>query len=205
MSKPTEKFTWATDATFSSGPVTGDPTTDDPPGWPDVTQGNVPGEGIAAEFINRVFKLLGQYTGWVYDGSAAGAQTAHIVETAADGIATLYGLICTILRFSVGTIAGGADVTLSPANGQIRQHATPTAQRDHTMTDVPPGGIAASGSWMIVIRPATGAFPIILHRPGSAAAIVTLPASTWSMAFVYYDGSNWRLGFHVGGTIGADA
>ena len=54
------------------------------------------------------------------------------------------------------------------------------------------------------IRPPAGNNPIILHRPGSAGAIATLPASTWAFAFIYDDGANWRLGM-TNGTPGADA
>ncbi len=88
---------------------------------------------------------------------------------------------------------------IDPAAGQIRQCATPTAQRDHHLT-----ASGNRGRWVLIIRGAAGGSPIILHRPGSAGAIATLPANVWAFAFIYDDGANWRLGM-TSGTPGADA
>lgn len=82
-------FTWATDVNFSSGPAVGNPTKVDPAGWTVVAQGAVPGNGIVAEFTNKVRNVLGQWTGWLDSGSFAGGVDAHLVETDVDGRAEL--------------------------------------------------------------------------------------------------------------------
>lgn len=84
--KPSDTFTWATDTNFSSGPDTGNPTKANPPGWPNVAQGNVPGLGVVAAFINKVLNVIGQWVnGWLLLGSSAGGADAHIVETNSSG------------------------------------------------------------------------------------------------------------------------
>ncbi len=88
---------------------------------------------------------------------------------------------------------------VDPANGQIRLCTVPTAQQDHHLT-----ASGNRGRWVLFVRPPTGNFSIIFHRPGSAAAIVTLPGNTWAFAFMFDDGTNWRLGM-TNGTPGAEA
>ncbi len=85
MAKPGTAFTWATDADFGSGPATGNPTKVNPPGWPNVTQGNVPDLTVVAEFQNTALNHIGLWVGWANEGSAAGAADAHLVETDASG------------------------------------------------------------------------------------------------------------------------
>ena len=78
-------FTWATDANFSSGPAAGNPTKVNPAGWTVVAQGAIPGNGIVAEFTNKVRNVLGQWTGWLDSGSSVDAGDAHILEVDANG------------------------------------------------------------------------------------------------------------------------
>lgn len=93
--KPTVPFTWSTDANFSSGAASGNPTKVDPAGWPTNLQGFVPGVAIVAEFVNKLFNNLGLWTGWLNSGSSTGAADAHIVETNGAGITTLTGATVT--------------------------------------------------------------------------------------------------------------
>lgn len=78
-------FTWATDANFSSGPAAGNPTKVNPAGWTVVAQGAIPGNGIVAEFTNKVRNVLGQWTGWLDAGSNIGDNAAHILEVDGNG------------------------------------------------------------------------------------------------------------------------
>jgi hypothetical protein len=87
--KPTDVFTWATDANFSSGPDSGNPTKANPPSWPNVAQGEVPGLKVVAAFTNKVRNVLGQWVTWLNAGSSAGAADAHLCETDATGKLTL--------------------------------------------------------------------------------------------------------------------
>jgi hypothetical protein len=105
--------------------------------------------------------------------------------------------------FPVGATITDVDLqTVTLAQGQFREFATPTAQRDHYISETG----AVPGSWIHLTRPATGNFPIILHRPAEAGAIVTLPNLTWSSATVYFDSSGlWRLLDTSAGTPGAHA
>lgn len=84
--KPTSAdFTFASDATFSSGEAAGNPTKIAPAGWPSNLQGFVPGLKYVSEFRNYLWNVMGQWTGWLAAGSSAGAADAHIVETDASG------------------------------------------------------------------------------------------------------------------------
>lgn len=87
--KPTDVFTYATDANFSSGPDSGNPTKANPPGWPNVTQGEVPGLKVVAAFTNKIRNVLGQWVTWLNAGSSAGAADAHLCETDSAGMLTL--------------------------------------------------------------------------------------------------------------------
>ncbi len=99
--KPTIIFTWASDATFGSGPATGNPTKVNPPGWPAVVQGNIPDLTVVAEFQNTPMNALGLWTGWLFAGSFAGAADPHIVETDANGDATVQDIVVIgSLRYS---------------------------------------------------------------------------------------------------------
>lgn len=80
--KPIASFTWATDANYSSGPATGQPTK---VAIPTPAQGLVPGDDLIPEYLNNLFNALSGWTDWLLDGSSAGALDAHIVETDSGG------------------------------------------------------------------------------------------------------------------------
>lgn len=93
--KPSDAFTFSTDANFGSGPASGNPTKVNPPGWPSNLQGFIPGLKYIAEYRNKLFNVLGQWTGWLLAGSSAGAADAHIVETDASGGTAVVDLTVT--------------------------------------------------------------------------------------------------------------
>lgn len=78
----------------------------------------------------------------------------------------------------------------------------PAAQRDIEVMSSSPVPTAGQRIWFR--RVAGGAFAIVLHREGSAAAIVTLPSATASSALLEFDGTNWIGMFTDGGTKGAE-
>ncbi len=78
----------------------------------------------------------------------------------------------------------------------------PAAQRDIEVMSSSPVPTAGQRIWFR--RVAAGAFSIILHREGSASAIVTLPGSTASSALLEFDGTNWVGIMTDGGTKGAE-
>lgn len=81
--KPTAVFTFATDATFSSGPASGFATKIVPGS---LAQGFVPGTGISAENVNYLMNIAGQWINdWLEDGSSLGAENAHLLETNSTG------------------------------------------------------------------------------------------------------------------------
>lgn len=84
--KPATVPTWATDTNLATGPASGNPTKLTPPGWPNVAQGLVPGDGAVAEFLNKVLNnVCSEWITWVNGGSSAGAADKHIVETDSSG------------------------------------------------------------------------------------------------------------------------
>jgi hypothetical protein len=77
--KPGASFSWATDANFSSGPASGNPTK---VASPTPAQGSIPGQAVLAEYYNQLFNITGQWVSdWLVNGSPAGAEDAHLVET----------------------------------------------------------------------------------------------------------------------------
>ena len=112
-------------------------------------------------------------------------------------------LVGATLELVAGTaIADTDDQTLNPTGGLIREFAAPaSAQRDHDLV-----AAGNKGRLLWLTRPGSGANAIVIHRSGfSGAAIVTLPASTWSTALLYDDGAAWRLLNHADATPGAHA
>lgn len=94
MSKPGAPTSWASNTNYAGGPRVGTPTralintqhkTDG--WWPD--------EKPSAQQQNQWNWEVWVWLEWVFDGSSAGAEDAHIVETDSGGIATLAKLICT--------------------------------------------------------------------------------------------------------------
>lgn len=219
MSKPVTAPTWATDATFSSGPAIGAPTKVPPAGWPDVAQGLVPGEAAAAEFLNELFNALCDWTTWLDGGSSAGAADAHLVETDASGETTLRALnlddgVSVPVRMTAldGVLARQGAIPDSDSNIEGGGYdtwlcATPGAQRDHYLleagcTHTP----LVAGQRTTIYRPAAGSFAIIIHREGEAGALVTLASATHCGATFEVRGGRWRLLLAgAGATPGADA
>lgn len=113
-------FTWATDVNFSSGPAAGNPTKVNPAGWTVVAQGAIPGNGIVAEFTNKVRNVLGQWTGWLDAGSSTDAGDAHILEVDAAGNCDVRAMGSTRRIDNAMT-----RVAVSVANVEIRAAATP--------------------------------------------------------------------------------
>ena len=105
MAKPVTAFTWATDANFSSGPASGNATKINPPGWPNVVQGNVPDLTIVAEFQNTALNHIASWIDWVNDGSSAGAADAHIVETDSNGDTAVQDLSAVDIQNNTQTVA----------------------------------------------------------------------------------------------------
>lgn len=135
--KPTEKFTWATDALIAAGAALGLPTKVNPAGWPNVVQGLVPGVGAAVGALNKTFNVLGQWSGWLYDGSSAGAADAHLVETDANGLAVLSQ--CRVKTHKLKT----ADETVNNSNA---------LQNDNHLTGIPVLAIPYRVSMRLIIN-----------------------------------------------------
>lgn len=80
--KPTVTFTIATNANYAAGPFTGSATKVAPP----TADGYVPGTIIDAEHHNFVGNAAGQWiTNWVFLGTSAADEDAHLMETDSDG------------------------------------------------------------------------------------------------------------------------
>ncbi len=98
--KPTLTFTFATDATFGSGPATGEVTRVIPPS---LLQGFIPGTGVASEHVNYLENINGDWiTNWLLVGTFDPDEDAHLVETDADG------LISSTRSLVGGSTVGGA-------------------------------------------------------------------------------------------------
>jgi len=198
--KPTESFTYATDATFTSAPDTGNPTKVNPPGWPVVAQGEVPALGVVAAFTNKIRNVLGQWTGWLLAGSSAGAADAHIVETAASGAAKV-----AMLDLSQGPLVPDTNnQTLDPADGNQQEVTAATAGRQHDLV-----AAGTAGRWILIQVTAfgAGANATEIRRSGFSGGntIVTFTSASWACALLRDDGTNWRLGMCFNATPGADA
>jgi hypothetical protein len=111
--KPSESFTFSTDANFSSGPASGNPTKVNPAGYPSNLQGFIPGLEYAAELRNKLFNIIGQWTGWLFAGSSAGAANAHIVETDTSGNTKVRNATFTEPGGGIVSFDGGAATTLA--------------------------------------------------------------------------------------------
>lgn len=83
-SAPTQ---WATDATFSSGPRTGDATKAGMTAA--AAQGFIPGDTAKSPTLNEVLNMITAWLDWLNDGTSAADADAHIVETDANGKASL--------------------------------------------------------------------------------------------------------------------
>ena len=87
--KPVAAFTFATNTNYSTGPAVGLPTKIPAP---DLANGFIPGQGIAAEHVNTPLNVTGLWlTNWVSQGSAAAGEDAHIVETSVVGRIAVIG------------------------------------------------------------------------------------------------------------------
>lgn len=105
-----------------------------------------------------------------------------------------------IRRRAMVSQSGSANATLDPTTADVYYQETPTAQRDHEID----GGV--NDDEVEIRRPATGNFAVVIHRVGSPAAIVTLPALTCCNAVMKKVGGVWILLSYSGAcTPGADA
>ena len=112
--KPIQSFVFATGVNYAVGPQAGNPTKIVPG---DTINGLVPGDGVPAAWMNYMWNICGQWSGWLLAGSPLAGLDAHLVETDATGKAELAMLelggtaagaialvvICTLL--AVGLLA----------------------------------------------------------------------------------------------------
>ena len=88
MAKPGSAPTqWATDATFLSGPRAGDATKAGMAAA--AAQGFIPGDTAKSPTLNEVLNMITAWLDWLNDGTSAADADAHIVETDANGKASL--------------------------------------------------------------------------------------------------------------------
>lgn len=80
--KPAVSYTFATDATYGSGPAVGLSNKIAPASLP---QGFIPGVGINAEGVNYLENINGLWSVWLLAGSTAPGLDAHLVETNGTG------------------------------------------------------------------------------------------------------------------------
>jgi hypothetical protein len=183
---------------------------------------------ISADFLNNYVKLYSRGI----DGTSGGTytNTAVITFDGAFGLAFSSPISIDATAPVTGTCTWGATTTRTgaevisgtsattryrqlicadpPTSLQLgNQYDTymfiqPAAQRDIEVMSSSPVPTAGERIWFR--RVAAGAFSIILHREGSASAIVTLPGSTASAALLEFNGTNWVGIMTDGGTKGAE-
>ncbi len=127
---------------------------------------------------------------------------AGVARTVAGGILRVaLGSFLELVPNMTVPIPDANGVVIDPAAGVVQFFTPPTAQRDYDLA-----AAGHVGRVLILVRPGAGNNPIILHRPMSAAAIVTLAANTWAACAVIDTGTVWRLLFTTAaGNPGADA
>jgi hypothetical protein len=86
MAKPLTSFTFATNANYSVGPESGNPSKVVPG---DTANGFVPGDGVPAAWNNYLFNITGGWSVWLLAGTYDPDEDAHLVETDSDGFASL--------------------------------------------------------------------------------------------------------------------
>jgi hypothetical protein len=84
--KPLTSFTFATNANYSVGPESGNPSKVVPG---DTANGFVPGDGVPAAWNNYLFNITGGWSVWLLAGTYDPDEDAHLVETDSDGFASL--------------------------------------------------------------------------------------------------------------------
>ncbi len=131
------------------------------------------------------------------------AYVASTLGTTFTGAVLMVGDEARVVKRTPGALPD-SDSTLDVSTDTWYQ-TTPTAQRDHEVLDAS-GTIPVENDEVEVRRGAAGAFAVILHREGQAAAICTLPASTCCSARLKYKGAVWTLLSYSGAVVpGADA
>lgn len=123
MAKPGTPTTWSSNTNYAGGPRVGT-ATKAAINNQHKTDGWWPDEKPPAQQQNQWNWEVWQWLEWVFDGSSAGAEDAHIVETDSGGISTLAKLICTgqvagslgVQGTGTGNFAGGAFAG-GPTNG----------------------------------------------------------------------------------------
>ncbi len=112
--KPGTTYTHATALNFGTGPAAGQPTkVVDPVA---TTQGFIPGQGVEAESVNYLLHWTGEWlSDWISLGTNAADLDAHIVETDANGTASIAAIN-----------AGGTASTLNAITAVENSGATAT-------------------------------------------------------------------------------
>jgi hypothetical protein len=108
--KPVVSFTFATNANYSSGPQSGNPSKVIPA---DIPNGFIPAQGIPAAWNNYMFNIAGDWSVWLLAGSDAAGLDAHLVETNSSGYATLAQLTLG------GTAAGLQSLVVTQNTGAV--------------------------------------------------------------------------------------
>jgi hypothetical protein len=129
------------------------------------------------------------------------AYIASTLGTTFTGAVRFSGDEARIIKRATATIADAAAQTFD-VTADVWYHAEPTAQRDPEVDDTG----SENGDEIEVRRGAAGNFAIVLHRPGSAAAICTMPALTCCNAVLKRHGGVWTLLSYSGAVVpGAEA
>lgn len=166
------------------------------------THGSMLGGAIGD--VLQQFGLLNGVNVWMQD-NLFGVGTTTVIQ----GTTWMSGQIIVLGDDARMTWRPGKLITDAPTTLDVWNDTyicpTPTAQRTHTIrTSTSP--VPLPGQRMLVKRPGTGAFAIILQREGSVAAICTLAASTTCSAELEFYSGQWRLRMGSDGvTPGADA
>ena len=115
--KPIQSFVFATGVNYAVGPQAGNPTKIVPG---DTINGLVPGDGVPAAWMNYMWNICGQWSGWLLAGSPLAGLDAHLVETDATGKAEL-----AMLELG-GTAAGAIALVVNQNTGAPSAAATCT-------------------------------------------------------------------------------
>lgn len=149
MAKPVSSPTpWATNTNYSGGPAIGTPTK---VGVPSSVQQNgwEPDQKPPAQWENDWHNEIYLWCLWVYAGVATAAETAHIIETDANGEAKIARVVIgphtsgTSLTVTGGTAARALDVAGGAGQQAMRVTAGTGGTNGLAVTGSDSGGIAA--------------------------------------------------------------
>lgn len=122
MAKPATPTPWATNTNYSTGPDVGTPTK---VAVPSATQqdGWIPDQKPPAQWENYWHNEMYQYALWVFDGSSAMDEDAHIVETDANGLGRFAYLL-------VGPRTASSSISLSVVGSSAHPAIQVTGNND---------------------------------------------------------------------------